>query len=182
MIVMGVLVPLAWTGINYFQRRVQMPELATWRSTSGYHFTHGYNGKIISAVVPGQWSKADEAALFVTPGEDGRYAGVSLDEPWPNWDDGIAFELELINPNDRDLELTVRIEDQLHNNEYEDRYNKAFVVPAGQRITQSFSIAEMRDTPATRRMEMDRIHRIVLFQDLQRGKLSYYICRIRLKR
>jgi VanZ family protein len=173
-------IPLARTGMHYLQLRWQLPELATWRSTLGYHFAQGINAEIVTMVVPLQWSKTGEAALHVTPTGVGRYGGVGLDETWPDWSDYSGLEIELINPNSRDLELTLRVEDELHDNDYSDRYNRSFVVPAGQRMTMSVAIDDIRHAPAARQMEMDRIRRVVLFQDIQRGQLAHYVCKIRL--
>ncbi len=74
------------------------------------------------ALVPPEWTARDEeAALYITPGNNSRWAGITLEEPWPDWSTYQKLELTVVNPNDSPLELILRIDDRKHNQEYDDR-------------------------------------------------------------
>lgn len=91
-----------------------------------------------------------------------RYAGFSIIEPQPDWRAYSRLLLTLTSARSAPLELDLRIDDALHNQEYTDRFNRTLLLQPGVNRV-SIPLSEIRDAPAGRRMDMAHITGITLF-------------------
>ena len=78
------------------------------------------------------------------------YAGVTLEEPYPNWRRANTLVLDLRNPGDTDLPLATRVHDATHNFQFDDRFNREFTLPAHERLEIAIPISEIEHAPAGR--------------------------------
>lgn len=180
---LAIIVPVAWTSSFYVSRWQQAPELVTFNSTSGYHFLHAGNAKITREPAPILWSTTpDEPVLKITPQNNGRWAGATLEEPLPDWSGYTDLIVELINPNERPLELILRIDDQRHNQAFNDRFNKSLLIAPRKRSTIIIPISEISRAPALRRLDITAISKLVLFEDTEHNTLPFYLCALRLSK
>lgn len=180
---MIVVAPIAWSSAFYLNRWVQAPELITFDSKFGYHFLSAGNATTMLALVPPQFAAhPNEYALYVTPQLNNRWAGITLEEPVPDWRAYANLEIEIINPNSAPLELLLRIDDRNHNQEFTDRFNRTLTVGAKQRSVQIIALSDIEQAPATRQMALDEMARLVLFQDTQRHPQSFYLRGLRLNK
>lgn len=176
-----LIAPIAQTGASYLKRWTQLPELVSWDSSLGHHFLATNGTDIALATVPQKWSIAtNEDALYISPNNSNRWAGIVIEEPWPNWSLYTQLAIEVVNPNDSPLELILRIDDRGHNRKYDDRFNRTLTIQAHARARLLIPLNEVKAAPATRKLELSQIAQLLLFQDTERTARAYYLCGIRL--
>jgi len=94
--------------------------------------------------------------------EPGRYPGITLKEPYPDWRGMKRLILLLRSEAPAPIELVVRIHDRWHDNEYRDRFNRKFLVTSA---TQKLSIRidDIRQAHDGRLMDMSAIRGLQIF-------------------
>lgn len=173
--------PALWSAAAYAKRQAQAPELATWRTSLGHHFLNAETARTEIQIAPTQWQiKTNEFALYIGPNKDHRWSGITIEEPLSDWSRYSALEITIINPNNRPLELILRIDDRSHNQEYADRFNGNLQFAAQQRTVLRLPLSAIEQSPATRLLRLNAISQLVLFQDTKRDAQSFYLCGIRL--
>jgi VanZ family protein len=184
-----VIVPVALAVMNVYQRNAQLPALVTWEREVGHHFlamTH-----VVSKVVnvPSEWAhQTTELALHVLPAvadTNGdavteRWPGIALEEPWGRWNEYTALAIDVVNPNDVELRLHIRINDQQHSGQFADRFNRSVGIAPRARVVIELSLADIAQAPVSRVMDMSNIAKLVLFQDGKHDVLPFYVCHLRL--
>lgn len=181
-VLVGILsTPLLHTSAAYIQRRHQAPELITWNSALGHHFLHADSARINLQSAPQGWQlRPDEKVLHIVPDGRARWPGILLEEPLADWRGYRALEVELINPHEQPLSLTLRIDDGIHNQEYADRYNGHLQVAGKTRLTRRIPLSDIERSPKKRLLQLNNIARLMLFQDSTVGAQDFYLCGIHL--
>ena len=159
-----LLAPIVQSAIEYSRRRSQFPVIADFSRGLDMYFTWRSNVVVDFAPLP--------PALRATRGESAAhvrflpqpYPGLNFHEPWADWRGYSRLAIELANPAQRPLELVVRVHDALHNNEFNDRYNKRITLPAGARDVFRFPLEEIRRAPASRVMDLANIRGVIVFR------------------
>lgn len=99
----------------------------------------------------------------------GRFPGVSVNEPTPDWRGWAFLEVDVENPLDEPVQLMVRVHDAAHRGRPpQDRYNEVVTLPPRTRQTVQLPLERIRDAPATRTMDMSMIRGVIVF-DFQPG-------------
>jgi hypothetical protein len=93
---------------------------------------------------------------------DSRWPGIRIQEPEPNWRDYESLEVGIYSDQLEDLPLTLRINDQKHNNKYLDRYNRRLLVHPGYNNF-SLPLHEIEHAPKGRIMDMENISGVMIF-------------------
>jgi len=75
-----------------------------------------------------------------------------------------ALTLDLVNPGDRPLELTLRILDRQHDWRFEDRYNGRLWLPPRSRQGFTIPLEAIANAPDRRRMDLAQIADVLLFR------------------
>ena len=173
--------PMALCLSAYAHRDLGFPTLLEACSPLDRYFVSG-TGAVVD-VVPstGPTTSACGSALRVQFGT-ARYAGVSLDEPYPDWRTARALILDLNNPGESDLSLVVRVHDRTHNHQFGDRFNREFTLRTHERLEMDIPIAEIEHAPADRVMDLSRIAGVMLFRDRGTMAGSFEVERILLRR
>jgi VanZ family protein len=189
--VMGALIAIAGFAIMvapisislaaYARRDLSFPTLLEACSPLDLYFVSG-GGADISVVPPtGPTTSRCGSALRVTFG-GAPYAGIALEEPYPDWRNAHTLVLDLRNRGDLDLPLAVRVHDRAHNHRFQDRFNREFTLRAHESLEIAIPIGEIEHAPADRLMDLSRIAGIIVFRD--RGTMvgSFEVERILLRR
>lgn len=109
-----------------------------------------------------------------------RYAGISIIEPEPDWRDRDILALDLYSVQPVPFDLVLRIHDARHDQAYTDRYNRPLTLaPGANRIR--IPLAEVRDAPAGRRMDMAHIAGVILFIPDATGPVTFCTGPLRLE-
>jgi hypothetical protein len=110
------------------------------------------------------------------------YPGVSWFEPVPDWRGYRWLVLEISNPNDSALEITVRVHDSAHSWEFADRFNQPFVFAPQERRTLRIDLEDVRHAPLGRAMDMEMISDVSIFRSGPKGPAAIVIHALRLEK
>ncbi len=116
--------------------------------------------------------------LVFRPGE---YPGIIIEEPFPDWRGWKQLTFRVTSSLPRPVSLVVRIDDIHHNNDYWDRFNRAFTIEPGDN-TISISVADIRDAPKTRKFDLAHIRRIFLFVPAPKESLTLELGKLELEK
>jgi VanZ family protein len=104
----------------------------------------------------------------------GVFPGVSLVHLIPDWRNYSTLSFDVFLTGTSPLPLTVRINDIKHNEDYDDRYNRTFVLaPNRNHIT--IDLEEVRKSPRGREMNMAHMRLICLFSHNLKESRQIYL-------
>ena len=176
-----MLTPLLISLAAYAHRDLQFPTLLQSCSRLDRYFLSGVGAdlKVVQSTGP---TASPCASAFVAEFGAAPYAGMSIDEPYPDWHAAHTLVLDVRNPGESDLSMVVRVHDRAHNHQFLDRFNREFTLHARERLEVAIPIAEIEQAPAGRPMNLSQIAGIMVFRD--RGTLagSFEVERILLRR
>jgi hypothetical protein len=92
----------------------------------------------------------------------GRYPGLTIEEPYPDWSNYRHLVIKLFNETADTFPLALRIDDLQHNYDYNDRFNKLLRLAPGENRL-SVSLDEIRSGPTDRELDLSSVARIWLF-------------------
>jgi hypothetical protein len=176
-----VVTPISISLAAYAHRDLLFPTLLQACSPLDRYFLSGGSADV--KVVPsiGPTTSPCGNALRVEFGS-ATYAGITVDEPYPDWRAAHTLVLNLRNPGELDLSLAVRVHDRAHNYQFRDRFNREFTLRARERLEITIPIHDIEHAPAGRLMDLSRIAGIIVFRD--RGTMvgNFEVERILLRR
>lgn len=173
--------PISVSLAAYARRDLSFPTLLEACSPLDLYFVSGVGADVSVVPSTGPTTSACGRALQVTFGS-ARYAGISLDEPYPDWRSAHTLVLDLRNSGEIDLSLVVRVHDHAHNHQFRDRFNREFTLRAHERFEIAIPIAEIEHVPADRLMNLSQIAGVIVFRDRGTMTGSFEVERILLRR
>lgn len=170
----GGLAPLAFTTWAYAQRATH-PEIvwdarrATWRV-------------FLESRTHGTYSRVQHGSQLRFTASSDSYAGLSIREPPPDWRGYAALQMALANPGAAPIRINVRIDDWPRDTEYEDRFNRERMVPAGASVVWRIPMDEIEQGPQGRKLDLSDIRRVVIFLSPGSRGASFDLGSVRLER
>jgi hypothetical protein len=154
----------------YVHRNGQFPVLADFHSRIELYWTLsvGVHREIV-----------DDALEVEFGGEE--FPGVAFHEPVPDWRRYKTLAIDVENPGPEPLKLVVRVHDRRHNRMFNDRFNRNFPLAAAERRTLRIPLADIRNAPRGRLMDMAHISDITLFKGTSGGAPKLRIHSLRLE-
>jgi hypothetical protein len=158
---------MAWPPLQaaraYARRAAQFPTLAVFRSPRDLAFVAAEGLGVGIVELPQPWTReAGERALRL--GFDAQHApAMQVTEPTPDWRGHSTVAVDLTNPGEDEVRLTLRIHDAAHDWSHEDRLNVPLVLAPGSRTTVRIALSELRAAPASRAMDLGRIANVMIF-------------------
>jgi len=173
--------PVGEAAIAYRLRATGFPTLLGHDAQAERYFIHSYGIEIDTTRLPSAWRRDDDPQSLRIRIRGGSFPRLTLIEPQPDWRGYSRLMLDVTNPEDRPLMLTLRVHDRDHDNvRAADRFNRKITLAASERRVLSFPLAEIAASPAGRGMDMSRIASVILFgkngSDLA-GR-EYYLTRL----
>jgi hypothetical protein len=161
--------PLVRMSVAYVHRNGQFPVLADFRSPMDELWMVGYGTE-----------RALDGDALVVEFARGRWPGVSLREPVPDWSAYRTLLIDVENPDTLKLGFTVRVHDRGHWRDYSDRFNRHFELAGGERRTLRIDLGEVARAPRGRLMDMRQIADVTLLRDALDGsrRLRLYTLRL----
>lgn len=155
----------------YVHRNGQFPVLANFGSRTELYWTLtiGVRREIVDDAL--------EVEFIAEP-----FPGLAFHEPVPDWRDWQWLIIDVSNPADEPLALGVRVHDEFHNWQYNDRYNRQFDLAPRERRVLKISLADIERGPRTRPMDMSKISNVTLFRAANSGSRKLRIHSMRLAR
>jgi VanZ family protein len=162
-IVAGLLLPF---------RRIQTSLLASLAmgiaSLPFLHTLAAYAAR--AAHAPVIWRDDSRLLQVFARRQEGEYPGLSLVEVPPDWTSYEELQLIVDAPTSGSARLTVRVHDRAHDHRYEDRFNRTFLLGAGERAVLTIPIPEILNGPQDRTLDVRKIAGVTLFQDAASGE------------
>jgi VanZ family protein len=155
--------PISVSLAAYARRDLRFPTLLEACSPLDRYFLRDGGADVTVVPSTGPTASSCSRALRVEFGP-APYAGITLDEPYPDWRTARTLILDLRNPAEFDLALTVRVHDRAHNFQFRDRFNREFTLRAHERLEIAIPIAEIEHSPADRLMDLSQIAGVILFR------------------
>lgn len=110
----------------------------------------------------------------------GEYSTICKEDFVHDWKSYRSFSADIYLPGDSDLRITLRINDELHDNEFSDRFNKKIILKPGLNHI-SINLEDIRKSPVSRHMDMGDLTRICIFTTGLSKPVTVYLDNIRLE-
>jgi hypothetical protein len=173
--------PLVSTGVAYARRVNGFPVLADFSHSIGAGFISARLTQIEVVPLPTDGTGASEQKALRIRFLPGRWPGIEFTEPPPDWRGFDTLVFDVLNSEPEELAFVVRIDDEMHNGRFADRYNHEFHVPAGTRTLVKIPLSEIESAPRTRRFDLAEVHRIVVFRSATSTAETMYLVGVRLE-
>ena len=115
--------------------------------------------------------------------DSGAWPGLIFHDIRPDWRGFSSLVIELGVDDDHPLDITIRVHDRQHragDQPYRDRFNRTYELQPGHH-TLRIPIADIRDAPQGRPMDLDQIDGIVIFCHAREAGREFDIGKIRLE-
>lgn len=174
--------PAVTMGRAYERRADLFPTLSAFADRRDLYFLQPQWSRIGIAALPAAYSSSGgEQGLHVIL-LAGDWPGVDFYEPAPDWRGFRALAMDIVNPTDQPLHLTIRIHDAHHNNEFADRFNGKFEVASMARSTVRMTVADIESAPQGRRMDLRHIADFLIFRAPDATATEFYVVAVRLEK
>lgn len=184
LIAVGLLIAASWPPIfelyDCCLQRQDFPLLASFERPREMHIWSAHEAAIHQTTT---WSTDGSASLCVQGVAGTEYPGAKLLWPLSNWEEFSALQMDVFNPGDRPLKLSISIADTFHaasGNATTDRYGTSVELPSGQHVRVRIGLADVRNAPASRRMDMTRIESLNLFIVRPESDVMFLVDNLRL--
>jgi hypothetical protein len=176
---------LAWPLVSmshaYSLRASCFPFIVDFACGAGAQFLHARHARVEIVPVPRPWaSHSEEKALHIHFYGD-QWPGIDIGEPMPDWRSYRQLAVEIINPLERELQITIRIDDRQHNKRFHDRYNGRFILPPLERTTLHIPLTEIEAAPHHRKFDLQNVARLLIFRRVADPGDAIYLIRVRLE-
>lgn len=158
-----MLTPLIWCATAYVNRNLRFPVVAQFDSPLDLYFVTAIGSEAQRVSAPAGWSTGTQEQVLELKLGSGSWPGLAMQEPCPDWSRYSQLAIDITNPTAIAASITVRVHDRHHNQEYADRFNREFVVPARTRTVVRIALGDIESAPAGRRMDLGQIANVTLF-------------------
>jgi VanZ family protein len=157
--------PIYWFTV-YQVRAAQFPRLIDPGNFFSRALIEGSNGGEVRHIeVPKDWlmpADSDFDSCANVSLLEGRWPGLKVQEPEADWRGYEKLELNIYSEQSIDLPLVLRIHDQNHNRQFDDRYNRRLLVHPGYN-TISLPLSEIEQAPKARPMDLSDISEVMIY-------------------
>ncbi len=157
------LAPLAWATISYSNRIRQFPTILDPSTLVDDYFLAGTGVQLSRRHLPPPWRHDGDLPGLTLRILQGEWPGLTHLEPQPDWRGYSQLRVDLTNPGDQPITLTIRIHDRLHDNTPSDRFNYTFDLPAATRTVVDIPIEQLATAPNGRNLDLSRIAGLIIF-------------------
>ncbi len=129
-------------------------------------FNAGWSGSFVRfnraemELSPGK--AGDKSRLFRIRFDTGRFPGVSIIEPAPDWSAYRYLRFKVASGSENDTDLILRIHDKSHDQNYQDRFNKKLIIHPGLNDI-VIPLAQIEKGPVNRDLDLTNITGLILF-------------------
>ncbi|MEO1979949.1 MAG: hypothetical protein ABGZ24_05485 [Fuerstiella sp.] len=162
------------------QQLRQMPLLASFERPLELGSWKAQNATMTPST---EWSTHGERSLQVDL-QPSRYPGVSFFWPNADWQGYQTFAVDFRNPTDRSLTLIIKVQDREHKlrgKDSKDRFRRNVTLEPGEVRNVLIVIAEIRQAPENRSMQMDHISLVQIFTSNLKDRTTFFVDNLRLE-
>jgi len=162
------LLPISTLLIAYNIRNNAFPTVISFNSIFLKYFYTTHNATIFNDI------KQAPLGFNLVEFKQSPLTGISIVEPIPNWQGYSAFCFNIYTPLKDNIKITLRINDRLHNFDYNDRFNQSFYVNTTLK-KHCFKLSDIANSPKNRTMDLTQITNIQLFQLPAKNTVRFYL-------
>ncbi len=181
-IALAAFTTLAWQPLQaapaYAARAAAFPTLADGVARPGDAFLAGRNARVERGALPVKWARHGDGESIHLRFDRAMYPGIDLFEPSPDWRGFSTMAIDVTNPGASTLNFTLRINDQAHDQSFDDRLNLPIAIPPGVRTTVRVALTAVESAPRGRHMDLSRIASVMLFSHGPPDGAAFYVSRI----
>jgi hypothetical protein len=166
---------------GYAERGAAWPDMVRSQSRAERYFMRAQAAELELSSLPAAYARQTSERAWQLRFRPGTHPAVELFEPMADWRAYRYLVLDLTNPGQSDMPLTLRILDRGHSWESADRFNGPIVVPAGRRVTVRVALAMVERAPRGRLMDLSHVANLLLFSALPASGETLYLSRIGLE-
>ena len=156
-------VPLVTCIQAYVRRQAAFPILADYRLSFDDYFLQAQGTSRAHDFLPQAWAGfTGEQAMRVSFGTS-AWPGLHFAEPSPDWRGFETLAIDVTNPNQQTLPLSIRIHDRAHNNQYSDRFNAQVELDPLERSVVRLPISDISSAPRNRDLDIEEVSGLILF-------------------
>lgn len=156
-------VPLVTCIQAYAQRSAAFPVLADFRENFDEYFLQAQGTSRAHDLMPETWAAyTGEQTMRISFGT-AAWPGLHFAEPAPDWRGFDTLAIDVTNPNQAALPLSIRIHDRAHNNQYSDRFNTQIDLEPRERTIVRLPIVDIARAPRSRNLDIDEVSGLILF-------------------
>ncbi len=152
----GPLIQLSW---HYMQRDKAFPMLTEFGERWSSSFVRFNSAELMG---PGEPERDENTRFYRLRFDADQYPGVSIIEPEENWLSYRNLHLRVYSENESDIVLVMRVHDDSHTQEYDDRFNKRYVIRPGLNEI-VVRLSDVRTAPVDREMDLMNIAGVEFF-------------------
>jgi hypothetical protein len=172
----------ALAGAWAWERRDRaFPTLVALDERWSRQFVELHDATLTFGSAPSEWERAGDRPRTRLLMETGEYPGFAVNEPYPDWRGWDRLVIPVYNPSERPLDVVVRVDDEAHRGDRDDRYNGVFTLGAGAGLLK-IPLADIRSAPAYRELDLSAVRRIVFFTERPAVPRSLWLGDFRLER
>jgi len=171
-------IPVVRVTFAYLHRNQDFPSLIDARDARADDFAKVFRAEGEYARLPTRFAEVDgERALHMRFGTE-DWVGLDLDEPYPDWSNFGTLAMDLTNPNESMLDVSIRVHDRTHNWAFADRFNRTYRLAPQSRTTVRVPLLEIERAPLGRRLNLQHVANFQLFTSGVNAGRELYVSRI----
>ena len=172
-----MLAPAAVTGAAYLNRWLTFPTLVDFRSPLSPYFLSSWGHVSVARQPVSAGGPPGETALHVQLVRR-RHWTVALWEPRPDWRSYDALNIDLVNPTDTPLVLTVWIRDWSQDRLRQAGFRGTIRVPPRARSVAPVPVAALAAGTGPTRVDPARVHSVLLTRAKANEAQEFYVMRL----
>ena len=153
---MGSLLQISW---HYMQRDKIFPFITAFDEkwfTRFLRFNHTELLGVATSVT------SDGKKLYKIRFDSGKYPGIGVVEPEKDWSAYHKLRFQVFSDNATNVKLVLRVYDEKHNKNYNDRFNQRFIIQPGLNEI-IVNLTQIRNAPVDRKLDLTSISNVQLF-------------------
>jgi len=172
--------PVAEAAYVSMQRMRTFPTLSTFEKWWQRRYIYPEKASYTYHQPPENWIENSSTKSLKVNFSPQPNAGIGIYDWYHDWTGYDSLTFDIFSPSQQNKKLVLRINDRKHNGEYLDRYNTGLPIePGHNHIT--ISLQEIKTSPHSRTMKMDKIYFIVLFAPAPKERFTLFFDNFALK-
>jgi VanZ family protein len=156
------LAPLGFWAIAYANRNLAFPKIVSFSSFWQRQFLLTQDADLAVARAPKGWTILADKYVGRVVLKPGAYPGFSVQEVYPDWRGYRFICFDIYSEMSYPIQLTLRVHDHRHNNQYSDRFNHRLDVLPGIN-SYRIPVESIQTGPAHRLLNLKDVAAIALF-------------------
>lgn len=184
LITVGLLIVPSWSPIaeiyDCMLQQREFPGLASFERKRELHAWVGHEATIQTT---NEWATHGVLSMKVQGRAGTRFPGALFEWPTTNWTGFETLELDALNSSEHPIDLQINVTDALHmalGNNRNDRFHTSIELPPGKPTAIRILLADIRNAPASRTMNLDQINTLNIFVVKPDADITFLVDHIRL--